>query len=131
MTEETIIRYVADDGKAFDDEDECREYEGSLYAKDVSFFKFAEDGVNIKKMLPTSEKCIETCDIIAIKTIEGAEWVNRCCYNAGIELVFNTDEAKKTGIFVYNERSQEWDDWEEYFKRMTAKNEQMIKLLNL
>ena len=48
----------------------------------------------------------------------------------GIKSPFDKTDEFKTGIFFYNENEDDWDDWEEYFKRMTDKNEQMMKLLN-
>lgn len=128
MTEETITRYIADDGKVFDDAYECKEYEGSLHAHDVSFFKYCGDV--IKKMLPTTSDCVSSCEIIVVKTIKGAGWVHESFNDNGIKSPFDKTGEFKTGIFVYNEYEDDWDDWEEYFKRMTAKNEQMMKLLN-
>ena len=127
MTEETITRYVAKDGAIFEDERDCLIYEGTLYAGKVSFFVYS-DG-NIKKMLPTISDNVANADIIVIKTMDGARWVDEACEENGIKSLFDGKEFK-TGIFVYNEYEDEWDDWEEYFKRMTDKNEQMIKLLN-
>lgn len=127
MTEETITRYIAEDGKVFDDEYKCREYEGSLHINNVSFFVYS-DG-NIKKMLPTISDNVANADIIVIKTMDGARWVDEACEENGIKSLFDGKEFK-TGIFVYNEYEDGWDDWEEYFKRMTDKNEQMMKLLN-
>ena len=127
MTEETITRYVAKDGAIFEDERDCLIYEGTLYAGEVSFFVYS-DG-NIKKMLPTISDNVANADIIVIKTMDGARWVDEACEENGIKSLFDGKEFK-TGIFVYNEYEDEWDDWEEYFKRMTDKNEQMIKLLN-
>ena len=128
MTEETITRYIAEDGKVFDDEYECREYEGSLHINNVSFFVYSDDG-NIKKMLPTISDNVSGCEIIVIKTIEGARWVQESCDDWGVKSPFDGKEFK-TGIFVYNEYEDKWDDWEEYFKRITAKNEEMLKLRN-
>ena len=127
MTKETITRYVAKDGAIFEDERDCLIYEGTLYAGEVSFFVYS-DG-NIKKMLPTISDNVANADIIVIKTMDGACWVDEACEENGIKSLFDGKEFK-TGIFVYNEYEDEWDDWEEYFKRMTDKNEQMIKLLN-
>ena len=127
MTEETITRYVAKDGAIFEDERDCLVYEGTLYAGKVSFFIYS-DG-NIKKMLPTISDNVANAAIIVIKTMDGARWVDEACEENGIKSLFDGKEFK-TGIFVYNEYEDEWDDWEEYFKRMTDKNEQMIKLLN-
>ena len=127
MTEETITRYVAKDGAIFEDERDCLIYESTLYAGEVSFFVYS-DG-NIKKMLPTISDNVANADIIVIKTMDGARWVDEACEENGIKSPFDGKEFK-TGIFVYNEYKDEWDDWEEYFKRMTDKNEQMIKLLN-
>lgn len=129
MTEETITRYVAEDGKVFDDEDECREYEGSLHAGDVSFFTYSDDV--IKQLLPTISECILTCDIIVIKTIEGASWVQESCYEWGIKSPFGNGREFKAGIFVYNKDTDRWDDWEEYFRRIVTKNEQIMKLLEM
>ena len=128
MIEETITRYVAEDGKVFDDAYECREYEGSLHAHDVSFFKYCGDV--IKKMLPTISDCVSSCEIIVIKTIDGAKWVQESCNEWGIKSPFDNGREFKTGIFIYNEYEDDWDDWEEYFKRMTVKNEEMLKLRN-
>ena len=127
MTEETITRYVAKDGAIFEDAHDCLVYEGTLYAGEVSFFVYS-DG-NIKKMLPTISDNVANADIIVIKTMDGARWVDEACEENGIKSLFDGKEFK-IGIFVYNEYEDEWDDWEEYFKRMTDKNEQMIKLLN-
>lgn len=127
MTEETITRYVAKDGTIFEDAYDCLVYEGTLYAGEVSFFVYS-DG-NIKKMLPTISDNVANADIIVIKTMDGARWVDEACEENGMKSLFDGKEFK-TGIFVYNEYEDEWDDWEEYFKRMTDKNEQMIKLLN-
>ena len=128
MTEETIARYVAKDGAIFEDVHDCLIYEGTLYAGEVSFFVYSDDG-GIKKMLPTISDNVANADIIVIKTMDGARWVDEACEENGIKSLFDGKEFK-TGIFVYNEYEDEWDDWEEYFKRMTDKNEQMIKLLN-
>ena len=127
MTKETITRYVAKDGAIFEDERDCLIYEGTLYAGEVSFFVYS-DG-NIKKTLPTISDNVVNAEIIVIKTMDGARWVDEACEENGIKSPFDVKEFK-TGIFVYNEYEDEWDDWEEYFKRMTDKNEQMIKLLN-
>ena len=127
MTKETITRYVAKDGAIFEDAHDCLVYEGTLYAGEVSFFVYS-DG-NIKKMLPTISDNVANAEIIVIKTMDGARWVDEACEENGIKSLFDGKEFK-TGIFVYNEYEDNWDDWEEYFKRMTAKNEQMLKLLN-
>ena len=128
MTEETITRYVAKDGAIFENERDCLIYEGTLYAGKVSFFVYS-DG-DIKKILPTISDNVVNCDIIVIKTMDGAMWVQESCDDWGVKSPFDNDRPFKTGIFVYNEYEDEWDDWEEYFKRMTEKNKQMMKLLN-
>lgn len=129
MKEETITRYVADDGKVFDDEYKCREYEGSLYAKDVSFFDYTSFG-DIKQITSLSE-AIDCCNIIVIKSVKGAEFVNKCFEDNNLRSPFYKMNKFKTGIFVYNEYKDDWDDWEECFKLMTDKNEQIMKLLDV
>ena len=128
MREEIITRYVAYDGKVFDDEYKCREYEGSLCAKDVSFFIF-RDG-NIERVMNISE-AIDCCEIIVIKSVKGAEFVNKCFEDNRLRSPFYKMNKFKTGVFVYNEDKDEWYDWEEYFKLMTDKNEQIMKLLDV
>ena len=128
MREESITRYVACDGKVFDDEYKCREYEDSLCAKDILFFIF-RDG-NIERVMNISE-AIDCCEIIVVKTIKGAEFVNKCFEDNNLRSPFYKMNKFKTGIFVYNEYKDDWDDWEEYFKLMTDKNEQIMKLLDV
>ena len=128
MREEIITRYVAYDGKVFDDEYKCREYEGSLCAKDVSFFAY--NFGDIKKITNISE-AIDCCEIIVVKTIKGAEFVNKCFEDNNLRSPFYKMNKFKTGVFVYNEYKDDWDDWEEYFKLMTDKNEQIMKLLDV
>ena len=128
MREEIITRYVAYDGKVFDDEYECREYEGSLYAKDVSFFIF-RDG-NIERLTNISES-VDCCEIIVVNTIKGAEFVHNLFKSYRLKSPFDKMNKFKTGVFVYNEYKDDWDDWEEYFKSMTEKNEQIMKLLDV
>ena len=132
MRKETITKYFADDGKVFDNEYKCREYECSLYAKDVLFFIF-RDG-NIERVMNISE-AIDCCEIIVVKTIKGAEFVHRCFEDNGLKSPFDKMNKFKTGIFVYNnykdDLEDDWEDWEECFKRMTEKNEQFMKLLDL
>lgn len=129
MREEIITRYVAYDGKVFDDEYKCREYEGSLYAKDVSFFDFTSFG-DIRQITSVSE-AIDCCEIIVIKSVKGAEFVNKCFEDNRLRSPFYKMNKFKTGVFVYNEDKDEWYDWGEYFKLMTDKNEQIMKLLDV
>ena len=129
MTEEIIKRYIADDGKVFDDEYECREYEGSLYEDDVSFYckSCTTEKITFTK-LQTTENNVGNCDVIIVKSIKGAEWVKHAGYEYGTCTPFDRNRPQKTGIFIYNGNNDEWDDWEEYFKSMTEQNEMLMKL---
>ena len=128
MREEIITKYIADDGKVFDDEYKCMLYESSLYDKSVLLYIY-DNHDNIERITTISQNVGE-CNIIIIKTIEGAEWVDKCCDEWGIISPFDENKPLKTGIFVYNECDYVWDDWEETFKLMTAKNERLMKLFD-
>ena len=88
----------------------------------MKYRKLGNTGIEVSEIAFGAEFLVE-------RPYEDTEVLIRACEENGIKSLFDGKEFK-TGIFVYNEYEDEWDDWEEYFKRMTDKNEQIIKLLN-
>lgn len=116
---EEIIIYKADDGKEFDDENECRDYENNLKAEQykdiIKIWNNYGERIDLKDALSNSEIIYA----IQIDTDDELVWEN-CKKFIEIELFdygdllykldsrYNNDKWIYNDIYRYDETFQEW-----------------------
>ncbi len=106
----TVVKtYIAEDGKKFDDEWECVEYERELKSnqfKDVAFL-FDDEG----HQLPLTDAGFEDCMFIVCKTDEAAAYMyNEFC--TGYFLPWGCADEAKAGMWI--SINDNWRELEEF-----------------
>ena len=112
VTAEQVV-YIADDGKEFDDEEDCAEYEFNLLTASVK--KYCYD----KNFEPED---IDGCEFVHIPTEKVMKGFKICC--DALEIV--SDGIDKPGIYMYSDYSQTWvnlDDVTSRFKSVLDEKE--------
>lgn len=116
-----IIKYIADDGKEFETEEECAEYEYCLKMKDAfpttRFFVTPEG-----KAAPfnaTAEFC-ESLWFIEINDLNEAEklheWFNNCGFDSPWGRGYRACDKVTLGRFFWDSQRDEWRNVEELYK---------------
>lgn len=132
-----ISMYVADDGKMFDDEDECREYELkqalgnfqdgiTLYGYNgnkVEINDFSGDAIEFRGL-------IDEAYFIKATSADALEALTDLFYEYGID-TSGLDWNGEPDIFVYgdlcpNGNSGQWNSWNETVKKLQDFKEEYI-----
>lgn len=97
------VSFVADDGREFDNEEECRTYENkTMLEKHVKFLD--------ESFKPC---CFDDCKFMIIKDRIGIKVVDNYCEANGFSTPWDLDlTMMHTGYFLYNEHKDEWTDIE-------------------
>ena len=123
-----IIQYVAEDGKIFDDEDNCANYERSLgikpCIKDMKFFM--KDLKECPLDLDIPYDAYETCYFMVFKTQEAAKRYSNLVYDCGYE-----DCPTEKGVYYYDEGEMQFMNMEEKVNEMKKFIEKYEKLLKI
>ena len=123
-----IIQYVAEDGKIFEDEDDCIGYEGGLkikpYAKDIKFFTGDLKEYPLDLTMPYDP--YEEGDFMIFKTQEAAEKYSDLMCDYGY---INCPTEK--GIYYFDEGTEHFINVKETvdeMKRFIAKYEKLLEI---
>lgn len=110
------IRYIADDGTVFYDEDECRNYEiNTEFEKHKNSIIFLnEKGENIIER--GFVRCLDECYSVQVKTMEALHFLKEQFYDFGIESPWDYNKCdEKIGAYYYDNG---WYDFETIVKEV-------------
>lgn len=114
------IRYIADNGTVFYDEDECRNYEINIeFEKHKNSIIFLnENGENIIER--GLVRCLDECYFIQVKTMEALYFLKEKFYEFGIESPWDHYNKcdEKVSAYYYDDR---WRDFETEIKETKEK----------
>lgn len=114
MKEHIIYKYEAFDGKMFDDEDECRDYETTEKSKNatVTLLDYKWDKLKL------NDDGVSRAYAIILNSSEDIAFIKELFDYVGVGHPF-TDRwgncAEKVGIYVYDERHDVWVNFDEKF----------------
>ena len=107
-----ISYFEAFDGKQFDDEQECYEYELELKAKtlteDLFFLNSRHD------ILPLSTAGYEQAVYVRVNTEESAQYLEELAVTVGLATPWGYDNAPRPGKWIYVEDEARHFDWLEF-----------------
>lgn len=118
MKEHIIYKYEAFDGKMFDDELECKEYEMREQAKNLSVVLLDEKW----EPLSFNTESVGTCYAIICNSLEDIAFVKNIFNAEGYGHPFSQGYGfceEKVGIYLYDENNDIWINFDEKFE--TAK----------
>lgn len=120
MTE--ITKYIADDGKEFDNEDDCLEYEKGIEIKKAYGFKaYDRQGKEIfpKDYISDINDFIYDVYFIKVENIKGWEEFEELC-NDEFDTYFydGLDEISETGLYFKDEVFDGWMSWDEQYDKL-------------
>lgn len=112
-----IISYVADDGKSFNSEEECKLYENILFAEQLDGILFFDD--DFKQIFFNPKLDFPFCDIIdnsfyiVIKSME--QWQKFIDLLGEHDRYYESliDIAGKAGIYFFSDSKEAWVSLEE------------------
>lgn len=128
MTE--ITKYIADDGKEFDDEDECLNYERGTKIKKVYGFKaYNRQGEEIfpKDYISSDmDDFVYDAYYIRITNIQGWEEFEELC-NDEFDTYFydGLDEISETGLYFKDDDHDCWTNWDYEYEKLRAIRKKM------
>lgn len=120
MTE--ITKYLADDGKEFDDEDECLEYERRQKAKDFYGFKCYDKNGNpldFRKYLGDMDEFAWDVKCVKVDDIKGwNDFENFCKDDCDVYFDNGLDDICEKGLYYYDEDHDYWENWEHEYEKL-------------
>lgn len=121
-----VLMFQADDGKMFDDEDECREYECEVATKAVNG-QIALFGAN-REPLPFTPEQVNNAFYARIDTEEAFDWFYdqlECgsCMTEGLEWYDKPD------IYIWDANAKIGDVWLSWNKIVEGMNEERNALI--
>ena len=121
-----ILMFQADDGKMFDDEEECREYEHEVATKAVGGQIALFDAH--RKPLPLVRQSVEDVFYARIDTEEAFDWFYDQCENRGCmtEGLYWYD---KPDIYIWDANAKIGDVWLSWNKIVEGMNEERNALI--
>lgn len=96
----TIKRYIADDGKEFDNEYECEKYEHSLKIKKCSLKFYNKETILLSQ--ENIENCLEDCYYLSIPDLDSLELVKR------ISDYYGYCVPDSCGNWFYDDATNDW-----------------------
>ena len=123
---EIMTMFRADDGKMFDDEDECREYEYEL-AKDAVKGQIALFGVK-RNLLSLNRQVIDDTYYARIDTKEAFDWFYDQCENAGC-MTDGLEWYGKPDIYLWDAEEKIGSTWLSWNKIVEGMNEERNTLI--
>lgn len=123
---EEITMYKANDGKLFDDVDDCVEYEFELFGKTLKndLLMFNEDHEQIRLSVDTDYELVH---YVVLKTKEAFDYF----MERNITLGLSTVGISYLGAYYYNTYSYEWEAIADKVKELQNKLDLYNKYLNL
>lgn len=123
---EEITMYKANDGKLFDDVDDCVEYEFELFGKTLKndLLMFNEDHEQIKLSVDTDYNLVH---YVVLKTKEAYDYF----MERNDVLGLSVDGISYLGAYYYNTYSYEWEPIENKVKDLQNELYLYNKYLNL
>lgn len=119
MTE--ITKYIADDGKEFDDEDDCLDYERGIKIKDIYGFKtYDQYGKEIfpKDYISDMNDFIYDVYFIKVTNIKGWEEFENLCYDEFDTCFYDgLEEISETGLYFKDDDSC-WTNWDHEYEKL-------------
>lgn len=123
---EEITMFRTDDGKMFEDEDECYEYESELAANKVKG-QIALFDVN-RKPLPINPREVDGVFYARIDTEEAFDWFKRALYDRG-SIDENLYWYGKPDIYIWDGNEKIGDTWLSWNKIVEGMNEERNALI--
>lgn len=114
MTE--ITKYMADDGKIFEFEDECREYEMQSIAQNMAKYGlkiWKQAGMHYVPVLANSSG-LSCATIISVSTSEAVDFLERMGDETGFSV------PHEIGEWYYDEAFEEWCNYATYHNAIEA-----------
>jgi hypothetical protein len=123
---EEITMFRAEDGKMFNDEDECREYECELAADKVKG-QIALFDAN-RKPLPLIPSQLDDTFYARIDTEEAFEWFKDTVYEQG-SMIDGLYWYGKPDIYIWDANTKIGDTWLSWNKIVEGMNEERNELI--
>lgn len=107
-----VLYYVADDGKKFEDEDACREYELNLKLKSGSSLIMFTDEFEYTKNY-------DVCTYLVVRNEAGCDLLDELYEAYGFIAPWESNENdRKPGVYAYNYETDEWYDLEKKVRKL-------------
>lgn len=117
-----ITKYIADDGKEFDDEDDCLDYERGIKIKDIYGFKtYDRRGKEIFPKDYVSDMNVFSYDVcyIRVENIKGWEEFEKLCIDEFDTYFYNgLDEISEKGLYYKDDDSDCWVNWDYEYEKL-------------
>lgn len=123
---EIMTMFRADDGRMFDDEDECREYECELAADKVKG-QIALFDAN-RKPLPFLPQAVDDAFYARIDTEEALDWFKDMLYERG-SMTDGLEWYDKPDIYMWDANAKIGDTWLSWNKIVEGMNEERNELI--
>lgn len=123
---EEIRMFRANDGKMFEDEDECQEYECELAAKAVDG-QIALFDAN-RKPLPFLPQAVDDAFYARIDTEEALDWFKDTLYDRGC-MTEGLEWYDKPDIYIWDANAKIGDTWLSWNKIVEGMNEERNELI--
>ena len=114
-----ITKYIANDGKEFEDEDECRDYERKIMVI-KGFIGYDCNG----KILDPKDYCFydwinEIC-YLRITDITGWNKFEEYCNNEEVFFDQGLENISENGLYFFDEDLGRWSSWDELYSKLDA-----------
>lgn len=117
-----ITKYIADDGKEFDDEDDCLDYERGIKIKDIYGFKtYDQRGKEIFPKDYVSNMTEFSYDVcyIRVENIKGWEEFEKLCIDEFDTYFYNgLDEISEKGLYYKDDDYDCWVNWDYEYEKL-------------
>ena len=127
MTE--VTKYIADDGKEFDYEDDCLDYERGLKIKEIYGFKaYDRQGKEIfpKDYVKDMDDFVYDVCYIKVTNIQGWEEFEELCNDEfGTYFYDGLDEISETGLYFKDDDHDYWASWEAEYEKLRVIRKKM------
>ena len=117
-----ITKYIADDGKEFDDEDECLDYERGIKIKKVYGFKaYDRQGKEIfpKNYVSDMDDFTYDAHYIKVENIKGWEEFEELCNDEfGTYCCDGLDSNSELGLYLKDAAHDCWVNWDYEYEKL-------------
>lgn len=117
-----ITKYIADDGKEFDDEDDCLDYERGIKIKDIYGFKtYDRQGKEIFPKDYVSNMTVFSYDVcyIRVENIKGWEEFEKLCIDEFDTYFYDgLDEISEKGLYYKDDDYDCWVNWDYEYEKL-------------
>ena len=117
-----ITKYIADDGKEFEDEDECLDYERGLKIHKVYGFRaYDRQGKEIfpKNYVSDMDDFTYDAHYIKVDNVKGwEEFEELCNYEFDTYFYDGLDEISQTGLYFKDDDHDFWTNWDYEYEKL-------------